>query len=37
MKEAGSGVELEFIDKTTDQSITSTGAHATIDNFHKSI
>jgi len=24
MKEAGSGVELEFIDKTTDQSITST-------------
>jgi len=25
MKEAGSGVELEFIDKTTDQSITSTG------------
>ena len=37
MKEAGSGVELEFIDKTTDQTITSTGAHSGDVNFHKSV
>ena len=36
MEEAGSGLQLEFIQKFTDQTLTSTGFLSAVDIFHES-